>query len=74
MVEWKLFMRGFKDNLKLSIHRYFMDYGYEKFVDKIDDIKTPTGLIKYFFRIAKDDSIYLLIDEYDQFCKCYISS
>ncbi len=64
---------GFKDNLKLSIHRYFIDYGHEKFVDKIDDIKTPTGLIKYFFRIAKDDSIYLLIDEYDQFANAILA-
>jgi len=64
---------GFKDNLRLSIDRYFMNYGYEKFVNKIDDIKTPTGLIKYFFRVVKDDSIYLLIDEYDQFANAILA-
>ena len=64
---------GFKDNLKLSIRRYFMDYGYEKHIDKIDNIKTPTGLIKYFFGITKDDSIYLLIDEYDQFANAILA-
>jgi hypothetical protein len=36
---------GFKDNLKLAIRRYFVRYGYEKYIDKIDDIKTPTVLI-----------------------------
>jgi hypothetical protein len=64
---------GFKDNLKLAIRRYFVRYGYEKYIDKIDDIKTPTGLIKYFFGVVQDDKIYLLIDEYDQFANAILA-
>jgi len=64
---------GFKDNLKLSIRRYFVRYGYEIYIDKIDDIKTPTGLIKYFFGVVQDDKIYLLIDEYDQFANAILA-
>ena len=64
---------GFKDNLKLAIRRYFMDYGYEEHIDELKNIKTPTGLIKYFFGIAKNDSIYLLIDEYDQFANAILA-
>ncbi len=64
---------GFRDNVKFSIHRYFSKYGYEKHIDKLDEIKTPTGLIKYFFEIAKNDSIYILIDEYDQFANAILA-
>jgi hypothetical protein len=64
---------GFRDNIKYSIHRYFSKYGYEQYIDKLDTIKTPTGLIKYFFEIAKDDSIYILIDEYDQFANAILA-
>ena len=70
----EIIYEGFKDCLKLSIHRYFMDYGYEKYVEKIDEIKTPTGLIKYFFRVAKNNNIYLLIDEYDQFANAILAN
>ena len=69
----EIIYEGFKDNIKSAIYRYFIDYGYEKYVDKIDDIKTPTGLIKYFFRVVKNDSIYLLIDEYDQFANAILA-
>ena len=69
----EIIYEGFKDNIKSAIYRYFTDYGYEKYVDKIDNIKTPTGLIKYFFRVVKNDSIYLLIDEYDQFANAILA-
>ncbi|SFV71616.1 FIG00896785: hypothetical protein [hydrothermal vent metagenome] len=64
---------GFKDNIKYSIHRYFSNYGYEEYIDKLDNIKTPVGLIKYFFEIAKNDKIYILIDEYDQFANAILA-
>jgi hypothetical protein len=64
---------GFKDNLKLSIRRYFVRYGYEKYTDELKEIKTPTGLIKYFFGVIQDDKIYLLIDEYDQFANAILA-
>ncbi|HHH51998.1 MAG TPA: AAA family ATPase, partial [Campylobacterales bacterium] len=62
-----------KDNIKLAINRYFKNYGYEKYLSKIDEIKTPSGLIKYFFEIAENDKIYLLIDEYDQFANAILA-
>jgi hypothetical protein len=64
---------GFKDNIKSSIYIYFSNYGYDKYIDKLDTIKTPTGLIKYFFNVAKNDQIYLLIDEYDQFANAILA-
>ncbi len=70
----EIIYEGFKDSLKLSIRRYFMNYGYEKYIEKIDEIKTPTGLIKYFFGVAENDSIYLLVDEYDQFANAILAN
>ena len=64
---------GFRDNIKFSIYRYFSNYNYAHYIDKLDTIKTPTGLIKYFFEIVKDDQIYLLIDEYDQFANAILA-
>ena len=70
----EIIYEGFKDSLKLSIRRYFMNYGYEKYIEKLDNIQTPTGLIKYFFGVAENDSIYLLIDEYDQFANAILAN
>ncbi len=70
----EIIYEGFKDSLKLSIRRYFMNYGYEKYIEKIDEIKTHTGLIKYFFGVVENDSIYLLIDEYDQFANAILAN
>jgi len=64
---------GFKDNIRMSLYQYFKKYGYSQYIDKLETIKTPTGLIKYFFGVVKDDSIYLLIDEYDQFANAILA-
>jgi hypothetical protein len=64
---------GFRDNIQMAIIRYFKEYGYEKYVDELKNINSPLGLIKYFFSVAKDDSIYLLIDEYDQFANAILA-
>ena len=64
---------GFRDNIKFSLYRYFSNYGYESYKEKLDTIPTPLGLIKYFFEIVKDDSIYILIDEYDQFANAILA-
>ena len=64
---------GFRDNVQMAIIRYFKEYGYEKYVDELKNINSPLGLIKYFFSVAKDDSIYLLIDEYDQFANAILA-
>ena len=64
---------GFKDNIKSAIYRYFTHYGYDISRDSLNSIKTPTGLIKYFFDVVEDDRIYLLIDEYDQFANAILA-
>ena len=64
---------GFRDNIKMSLNKYFSDYGYEKYIDKLDTIKSPIGLIKYLFEVAQNDKIYLLIDEYDQFANAILA-
>jgi len=64
---------GFRDNIKMAISRYFNEYGYKIYIDELKDIKSPLGLIKYFFEIVKDDKIYLLIDEYDQFANAILA-
>ena len=50
-----------------------MNYDYEKYIDGLKEIKTPTGLMKHFFGIVGNDSIYLLIDEYDQFANAILA-
>jgi len=70
----EIIYEGFKDNIKSAIYRYFSNYGYDITRDSLNSIKTPTGLIKYFFdTIDKNDKIYLLIDEYDQFANAILA-
>jgi hypothetical protein len=64
---------GFKDNIKSAIYRYFSSYGYDISRESLNSISTPTGLIKYFFDTVKDDQIYILIDEYDQFANAILA-
>jgi len=64
---------GFRDNVYSAIYRYFRDYGYEENIKGLENRKTPLGLIKYFFDIVKNDTIYLLIDEYDQFANAILA-
>ncbi|MDQ7047566.1 MAG: AAA family ATPase [Sulfurovum sp.] len=65
--------KGFRDNVSMAIHRYFSEYGYDKYIEKLNTLDSPTSLIKYFFEVAKNDSIYLLIDEYDQFANAILA-
>ena len=69
----KIIYEGFKDSIKSAIYRYFYSYGYDISRESLNSITTPTGLIKYFFDTVKDDSIYLLIDEYDQFANAILA-
>jgi len=64
---------GFRDNINSATHRYFTNYGYDEYTDNLRSIKSPSGLIKYFFDVVKDDKIYLLIDEYDQFANAILA-
>ncbi len=63
----------FRDNIKMAVHRYFSNYGYEKYIEKLDDINSPSRMIKYLFETIQDDKIYLLIDEYDQFANAILA-
>ena len=65
--------QGFRDNVQSAIYRYFKDYGYDDDIEKLYNIETPLGLIKYFFNITKNDKIYLFIDEYDQFANAILA-
>jgi hypothetical protein len=69
----EIIYEGFKDNIKSAIYRYFSNYGYDITRESLNSIATPTGLMKYFFDIAKKDNIYLLIDEYDQFANAILA-
>ena len=64
---------GVTKNISSSVYRYFKDYGYDEHIDKLDTLKTPDGLLKYFFQIVQGDNIYLLIDEYDQFANAILA-
>jgi len=69
----EVILDGVIRNISSSIYRYFKDYGYEEHIDKLEDIKSPDGLLKYFFQIVKEDKIYLLMDEYDQFANALLA-
>ena len=58
---------SFVDNVKVSLARYLDNYGYDKeTVGQIRKLDEPSDILKEFFEIIKNDEIYLLIDEYDQ--------
>jgi hypothetical protein len=69
----EVILEGVTRNISSSIYRYFKDYGYEEHIEKLDNILTPDGLLKYFFQIVKEDDVYLLIDEYDQFANAILA-
>jgi len=61
-------------NVKVSLARYLDDYGYDKEkIEKVEALSEPADMIKYFFEVVKDDNIYLLIDEYDQFANAILA-
>jgi len=58
---------SFSFKIKMAIRKYLDRYGYSQIdIDKLDDINDPSSLVEYLFEVAKNDQIYLLIDEYDQ--------
>jgi len=59
---------------KISIRNYFDKYNYtQKDMDALENINNPSSLMEYFFAVVKDDKIYLLIDEYDQFANAILA-
>lgn len=64
----------FTFKIRVALGRYFDDYGYSKqTIEKLDNINSPASLMEYFFEVAKNDKIYLLIDEYDQFANAILA-
>ena len=66
--------RAFSQNIISAIHRYFVQYGYRKYIKELRSIESPSELMKYFFNIVEDDKIFLLIDEYDQFANAILAN
>jgi hypothetical protein len=59
---------------KIAIATYFQNYNYpEEHSEKLENINSPSSLMEYFFKVTKDDQIYLLIDEYDQFANAILA-
>jgi hypothetical protein len=59
---------------KIAIATYFQNYNYpEEHSEKLENINSPSSLMEYFFKVTKDDKIYLLIDEYDQFANAILA-
>ena len=57
-----------------SCSLYLENYGYsnEK-IKELKGLKSASSIINRFFKIVKDDKIYLLIDEYDQFANAILA-
>ncbi|MDQ7046789.1 MAG: AAA family ATPase [Sulfurovum sp.] len=64
----------FSKNIQKGVNSYLSSYGYDnKYIDHFSSLTNPKDIIKDFFNIAKDDSIYLLIDEYDHFANAILA-
>lgn len=64
----------FTFKIKIALTRYFDDYDYsQKAIEKLENINSPASLMEYFFEVVKNDQIYLLIDEYDQFANAILA-
>ncbi len=66
--------RSFAVNVRVSLQRYLKRYGYGlSLADRMETIDSPDDMLKSFFEIVENDTIYLLIDEYDQFANAILS-
>ena len=64
----------FNKNVQKSAINYLLNYGYDRsYIDHINTLSNPKDVVKELFTIAKDDSIYILIDEYDQFANAILA-
>jgi len=65
---------SFSFKIKMAIRKYLDRYSYSQTdIDRLDNINDPSSLVEYLFEVAKDDQIYLLIDEYDQFANAILA-
>ncbi len=66
--------KSFANKIKNSCIDYLEKYAYPKErVAELENISIPSSIIDRFFSIVKDDSIYILIDEYDQFANALLA-
>ena len=64
----------FTFKIRISLMRYFDNYNYSKdIIEKLNEIHKPSSLMEYFFEVTKNDKIYILIDEYDQFANAILA-
>jgi hypothetical protein len=66
--------KSFSDKIRNSCKDYLEKYGYSKeSVAELEQFSIPSSIIDRFFSIANKDSIYILIDEYDQFANAILA-
>ncbi|MEA3315321.1 MAG: AAA family ATPase, partial [Campylobacterota bacterium] len=59
---------NFTNKIRDYLQTYLENYNYSKEEMKaLNELKEPQDLMSRFFKITKNDTIYLLIDEYDHF-------
>jgi len=64
----------FSSSVKVKIISYLDRYNYSKEdIQSIEQIKDPSDILRKFFEIVENDSIYILIDEYDQFANAILA-
>ena len=65
--------RGFTFGLRSNLSTYLEKYEYnETEIKHINSLNDPENLMKEFFKIVKNDKIYILIDEYDNFANAIL--
>ena len=66
--------KSFSNKIKNSCILYLEKYGYaQENIDELEQFSIPSSIIDRFFKIVKDDEIYILIDEYDQFANAILA-
>ncbi len=69
-----LIYTSFSNKIRNSCRDYLEKYGYSKDrVAELENISIPSSIVDRFFSIVKEDSIYILIDEYDQFANAILA-
>ena len=64
----------FTFKIRMALEGYFSEYGYPNtYGEELRQIDNPTSLMEYFFTKTQNDTIYLLIDEYDQFANAILA-
>ena len=69
-----LIYKSFSNKIKNSCILYLEKYAYpQEKIDELEKFSIPSSIIDRFFKIVKDDEIYILIDEYDQFANAILA-